>query len=61
MKLADCINKEILFIGNSYTDIKCAENNDTEFVLALWGANPELKNQCKIILETPDDVYNIVK
>ncbi|MDY4575939.1 MAG: HAD family hydrolase [Intestinibacter sp.] len=61
MKLADCTNKEILFIGDSYTDIKCAENNDTEFGLALWGANPELKNQCKIILETPDDVYNIVK
>ncbi|MGM9532575.1 HAD family hydrolase [Intestinibacter sp.] len=61
MELADCTNREILFIGDSTADIKCAENNNTEFGLALWGANPELKKQCKIILETPDDIYNIVK
>ncbi|MGN1033935.1 MAG: HAD family hydrolase, partial [Intestinibacter sp.] len=60
MELANCTNKEILFIGDSSADIKCAENNGTKFGLALWGANPELKKHCKIILETPEDIYTTI-
>lgn len=60
MELADCTHKEILFVGDSLADIKCAENNDTKFALALWGASPELKDNCKIILNTPEDVYSTV-
>lgn len=60
MELADCTHKEILFIGDSYTDIKCAENNDTKFGLALWGADPFLAKDCEIILSTPEDVYDTV-
>ena len=60
MELADCTHKEILFVGDSLADIKCAENNETKFGLALWGASPELKEHCKIILNTPKDVYSTV-
>ena len=60
MELADCSHKEILFIGDSLADIKCAENNDTKFGLALWGADEKLKDMCKIVLDTPKDVYSTV-
>ena len=60
MELASCSHKEILFIGDSTTDIECAKNNDTKFALALWGANPNLKEQCKIVLNTPKDIYKTV-
>lgn len=60
MELANCSHKEILFIGDSTSDIKCAKNNDTKFALALWGANPILKEKCKIILNNPSDIYNTV-
>lgn len=60
MELANCSHKEILFIGDSISDIDCAKNNDTKFALALWGANPSLKKHCKIILENPDDIFKTV-
>lgn len=60
MELANCTDKEILFIGDSSSDIRCAKNNDTKFGLALWGADPFLAKDCDIILSTPDDVYDII-
>lgn len=60
MELANCSHKEILFIGDSISDIECAKNNDSKFALALWGANPNLKEQCKIILKNPLDIYKTV-
>lgn len=60
MTLAHCSHKEILFIGDSTSDIQCAKNNNTKFALALWGADNSLKSQCKIILNNVHDIYNTV-
>lgn len=60
MELANCSHKEILFIGDSISDIECAKNNDTKFALALWGANPILKEKCKIVLNNTSDIYKTV-
>lgn len=58
--LSGLSHKEILFIGDSSADMICAKEADVKFGLALWGADHKLKDGCKIVINSPNDIYSTV-
>lgn len=53
--------ENILFIGDSRSDMLCANNAEVSFALAGWGANDTVKSECKsTILTHPKDIWTLL-
>ena len=53
--------EEVLYIGDSVYDMLCARNAGTGFLLAGWGALPELREQAPAWKEEPLQVLDFLQ
>ena len=53
--------EEVLYIGDSVYDMLCAKNAGTGFLLAGWGALPELREQAPTWKEEPLQVLDFLQ
>jgi len=59
MRISKTNNQELLYIGDSAYDMKCAKNANIDFALAGWGAfSREIK--ADYCLEKPSDLLSII-
>lgn len=56
MEKAKCSETELLYIGDSIYDRRCAESARCAFALALWGAKKDMDGVCAFA--TPGDLLN---
>ncbi len=56
MELAKCRKEEVLYVGDSIYDMKCAMNANVDFALAGWGAKNRV--DAPVICNTPLDIVN---
>ena len=52
--------EEILFIGDTHTDLECAQAAGVDFALALWGYQGQAYLKCTHYLRTPWDLVSIL-
>lgn len=52
--------KNILFIGDSLSDMRCAENAGVDFALAGWGASEKIRALCENVLHSPEELLRIL-
>ena len=50
----------MLFIGDSNSDLNCAKNAGVDFALAGWGSSGKMKTLCENILISPGDLLKIL-
>ncbi len=57
MKRTGTRKEEILYIGDTVYDYRCAEGAGVDFGLAVWGCNSKEGIDAKYVFDTPADVY----
>lgn len=60
MELSGTGKGEVLYIGDSMHDSKCAENAGVDFALAVWGSHTE-ETPAKYYLRTPADLLSVLE
>ena len=58
MEAANISNQDVLYIGDSEYDMKCAQGANIDFALACWGSNSR-DMKAKYYLEKPSDVLKV--
>ena len=59
MELSGAEKEEILYIGDSVYDSKCAENAGVDFALAVWGSHTET-TPANYYLKNPLDLLSVL-
>ncbi len=59
MELSGAAKNEILYIGDSIYDSKCAENAGVDFALAVWGSHTE-ETPANYYLKNPMDLLSVL-
>ncbi len=52
--------EEILYVGDTATDLQCADAAGVDFALALWGTHERALLKCAHYLKTPYDLINLL-
>ncbi len=61
MELTGARPDEILFIGDAYTDLMCANDAGVDFGLALWGYCQKERLRCRYYFSNPFEILSAVK
>lgn len=59
MQLTGAKPEEILFVGDTATDLQCADSAGVDFALAQWGCKERRHMRCAHYLMNPFDLLNI--
>lgn len=60
MQQSGASRDEILFVGDTKTDLQCADAAGVDFALALWGGSVREHLSCRHYLRTPFDLINVL-
>ncbi len=60
LKLSGARPEEVLYVGDTATDLKCADGAGVDFALALWGTRERRLLRCRHYLKNPFDLINIL-
>ena len=60
MQLTGAKPEEILYVGDTATDLACADAAGVDFALALWGTHERALLKCAYYLQTPYDLINVL-
>ena len=61
MELSGAEKEEILYIGDSVYDSKCAENAGVDFALAVWGSHTKTTPRELLLKKSPGFTFCFVK
>ncbi|MGG4522175.1 HAD family hydrolase [Aneurinibacillus migulanus] len=60
LKIAEVSPSEVLYIGDTYYDMQCAQSANIDFALALWGAKKVERFQPTYQFESPKEIFEVV-